>query len=467
MPEVSHASTFSGPGSRTELLMTETAPHTPGSLAHSVFAGLTPTNHQTLARRRRSAKKAAFSTVPIILVGSLAAMTLNLTGPAEPVNAKPKPLPADVSKSLRGAVAAAAAAASNATTSFARTAAPETYTVAAGDTVSEIAGRYGLSTASVLALNGLSWSSMIFPGQELKLTNAGTLPPVVIAEAKTTQSSRYTIVAGDTISSIAESFGISTSTVLTANGLSAESIIYPGQTLAIPETSGAVPPSNEIVDAELAVDVTPIDPAPPAPPAPGSTYTIAVGDTISGIAARFGLSEQALLDSNGLTASSLIFSGESLIIPGAMVAAVSVTPLTEPITTLNDEMRTNAATIIEVGRELGVSDYGIVIALATAMQESSMRNLDWGDRDSVGLFQQRPSSGWGTPDQLTTPRHAAQLFYGGPSNPNTGRTQGLLDVDGWESMPLTVAAQRVQISAYPDAYAKWEASARAWLAELG
>ena len=129
MPEALHASTFSGPGSRTELPMTETAPHTPGSLAHSVFAGLTPTNRETLARRRRSAKKAAFSTVPIILVGSLAAMTLNLTGPAEPVNAKPKPLPADVSKNLRGAVAAAAA---SVTTSFARTAAPETYTVASG-----------------------------------------------------------------------------------------------------------------------------------------------------------------------------------------------------------------------------------------------------------------------------------------------------------------------------------------------
>ena len=116
----------------------------------------------------------------------------------------------------------------------------------------------------------------------------------------------------------------------------------------------------------------------------------------------------------------------------------------------------------QVGRSLGVSDYGIVIALATAMQESSLRNLSWGGRDSVGLFQQRPSTGWGTVEELTDPAHAAYLFFEGRS----GYTRGLLDISGWESMPLTQAAQRVQISAYPDAYAKWESSAWQWLAEL-
>jgi hypothetical protein len=115
---------------------------------------------------------------------------------------------------------------------------------------------------------------------------------------------------------------------------------------------------------------------------------------------------------------------------------------------------------------LGVPDYGIVIALATAMQESSLRNIDWGDRDSVGLYQQRPSTGWGTVEQILDQAYATRLFFGGPSNPNKGRTRGLLDISGWESMALTVAAQRVQISAYPDAYAKWEASAWAWLYEL-
>jgi hypothetical protein len=107
-----------------------------------------------------------------------------------------------------------------------------------------------------------------------------------------------------------------------------------------------------------------------------------------------------------------------------------------------------------------------VIALAAAMQESGLRNLDYGDRDSLGLFQQRPSTGWGTPAQVTDPVYASKLFFGGPSNPNKGKTRGLLDIKGWQSMTVTQAAQAVQISAYPDAYAKWETSARAWLAEL-
>ncbi len=105
----------------------------------------------------------------------------------------------------------------------------------------------------------------------------------------------------------------------------------------------------------------------------------------------------------------------------------------------------NAAVIVAVGTELKVPPRGWVIALATAMQESTLRNLPGGDRDSVGLFQQRPSQGWGTPAQLRDPRHAAGKFY-----------QALLAVDGWQAMALTDAAQAVQRSAYPGAYAKWE-----------
>lgn len=119
---------------------------------------------------------------------------------------------------------------------------------------------------------------------------------------------------------------------------------------------------------------------------------------------------------------------------------------------LNEAQMRNAATIIEVGVSLSVPPRGWVIAIATALQESVLTNLPHlgarNDHDSVGLFQQRPSQGWGTPEQLRDPQYTSRKFY-----------QRLLKVRGWQSMPLTVAAQRVQRSAYPDAYAKHEPTA--------
>ncbi|MEV1329914.1 C40 family peptidase [Micromonospora costi] len=109
------------------------------------------------------------------------------------------------------------------------------------------------------------------------------------------------------------------------------------------------------------------------------------------------------------------------------------------------EQTANAAVIVAVGAELKVPPRGWVIALATAMQESGLRNLPGGDRDSIGLFQQRPSQGWGTPAQLRGPRYTAGKFY-----------QALLAVDGWQAMAVADAAQAVQRSAYPGAYATWE-----------
>jgi len=123
---------------------------------------------------------------------------------------------------------------------------------------------------------------------------------------------------------------------------------------------------------------------------------------------------------------------------------------------LDADQLTNARTIIAVGRGLQVPDRGVVVALATALQESTLRNLPYGDRDSVGLFQQRPSSGWGTVAELTTPDVAARKFY-----------SALLQVPGWEALPVTVAAQLVQRSAFPLAYAKWEALATAIDAAAG
>ena len=259
------------------------------------------------------------------------------------------------------------------------------------------------------------------------------------------------------ISGIASRYGLSTQALLTLNKLSRTSIIYPGQVIRLTGSSIAIEPVSH---------VTPDPPSTPptsAPPStPSSTYTIRSGDTITSIAAKFGLTVDIVLKANGLSRTSIIYAGRTLTIPGGSNAAQdgsSVTPLT-------GEMAANARIIIQVGRSLGVSDRGLIVALAAAMQESSLRNITYGDRDSVGVFQQRPSTGWGTRTQLLDVAHAARLFFGGPSNPNKGKTRGLLDIPGWQSMTVTQAAQKVQISAYPNAYAKWEKSATAWLSQL-
>jgi hypothetical protein len=116
--------------------------------------------------------------------------------------------------------------------------------------------------------------------------------------------------------------------------------------------------------------------------------------------------------------------------------------------TLTTEQVANAATISAVGRERGLPERAIVIALATAQQESRLRNLDYGDRDSLGLFQQRPSAGWGTDAQVQDPVYAAGEFY-----------DHLVAVPGWDTGPLTEVSQSVQLSGFPEAYAQWEGMA--------
>jgi hypothetical protein len=104
----------------------------------------------------------------------------------------------------------------------------------------------------------------------------------------------------------------------------------------------------------------------------------------------------------------------------------------------------NAATITAVGVRRRMPERAVVVALAAALQESKLENLEDGDRDSLGLFQQRPSQGWGPPEKIQDPRYAAGRFY-----------SALNKVKGWKTMRITEAAQRVQRSAYPNAYDKW------------
>ncbi|MDH6461295.1 hypothetical protein M2302_001465 [Micromonospora sp. A200] len=119
---------------------------------------------------------------------------------------------------------------------------------------------------------------------------------------------------------------------------------------------------------------------------------------------------------------------------------------------LGDEQTANVKAIIAATKKSGMDERAAVVAIATALQESKLENLghlgDRNDHDSQGLFQQRPSSGWGTVEQITDPEYSTMAFL-----------KGLKQVDGWQDMPLTEAAQTVQVSAYPDHYAQWEKQA--------
>ncbi len=145
-----------------------------------------------------------------------------------------------------------------------------------------------------------------------------------------------------------------------------------------------------------------------------------------------------------------------LVVVGVAWVRASETPrplayctLPDTSVALSAEQLENARTIAQVGVDRGLPERAIVIALATAMQESTLRNLDYGDRDSLGLFQQRPSQGWGTPEQVQDPVYAAGRFY-----------DWLVTVPSWQTGRLTEVAQAVQRSGFPEAYQKHEPMAQ-------
>ena len=159
----------------------------------------------------------------------------------------------------------------------------------------------------------------------------------------------------------------------------------------------------------------------------------------------------------------------SLGVAGPVPANLTAVNTNGETVSLNRQQLTRAATIIAVGKTDHVPARGQLIAIMTALTESTLRVLsntsaypqsgsipndgNGGDHDSVGLFQQRSAAGWGTVENLMDPVWSSRTFYGGPTGPNHGSPRGLLDIDGWQTMGPGAAAQAVQVSAYPDRYA--------------
>lgn len=486
-----------------------------------ILAGYPSRNVDILDEKRdKHALGLALVTVPISIVGAMTGADVASATP-------PQPQSPDEPNLNGNSQTASNQNASSAATPVFNSVSQLTYTVKAGDTISRIARKFQLSQNQLLQINNLSVNGLIVPGQKLKLIANAVVPA---SQAKANAATVHIVKRGDTVNSIAKKYGISVTTVLSINKLSASTIIFPGQRIVIgsviPKKAKPSVPAEHVVQAketlatianhygielsdllsangftdsslvyagqtiklksgepasatdakEISVPTVNVQPlAAPLSGALSSTdphrptnvcqvhgfHTVKVGESVSKIAAVYGISTQSILSGNSLTWSSMIYVGQKLVIPG--VHEIKFCP---DLTKLTPEMKSNAEIIFRVGKSLQISDYGIVIALATAMQESSLRNLSYGDRDSVGLFQQRPSAHWGQVDQIMNPEYASRAFFGGKTSPTFGAARGLLDIKGWSTKSLTEAAQAVQISAYPNAYAKWEASAWVWLDEL-
>ena len=345
---------------------------------------------------------ATTATLPAVMLSSLA-----VAQPAD-ADARPQTVPATLAAAIEaqaaavkaGIIPAASVPAALPSGLQPTRVTPTAHTVVRGDTVSAIAGRYGLSTTAVLKLNNLKSNSVIYPGQRIKL-KAATAPAARTAAAPASTAARtYTVKSGDTLGGIAGRHGVRLSQVLSWNGLKVTSIIYPGQKIRL--------------GAGTAVAAAPAKAAAPAATRSAS-YVIKSGDTLSGIAARHGVKLADILSANRLKVTSIIYPGQKLAIPGKTAAvqpASSVTPLvpssflgyTYPAAVVSSANKNKAllnaspvpslaqmqSIVADTARRMGVDP---ALAQAFAYQESGFNQRAVSPANAIGTMQVIPSSG--------------------------------------------------------------------------
>ncbi len=363
---------------------------------------------------------ATTAALPAVVLSSLA-----LAQPAaaeQPVRAIPGTLAAAMKAQAATATATLIPAASVSTaipSAFkpAQPSAPAEYTIARGDTISAIAGKFGLNTAEVLKLNNLQANTIIYPGQKIKLSGSAAAPAASAPAAPAAApagGATYTVKPGDTLGAIAARHNVGLADVFSWNNLNMRSVIYPGQKIKVGAGGAAPTPAAAPVPGGLASTSAP---AAPAAPASGS-YTVKAGDTLSAIASRHGVKLSELLSANRLGMTSVIYPGNKLAIPGANgqpaapQPAASVTPLVPSsflgfsypaavVSSANEnkallnaspvpsraEMRNIVA---DTARRMGVEPS---LALAFAHQESGFDQRAVSPANAIGTMQVIPTSG--------------------------------------------------------------------------
>jgi LysM repeat protein len=266
-----------------------------------------------------------------------------------------------------------------------------TYVVRSGDTLSAIASRKGVSLASLLKTNRLSSRSMIHPGQKLRIPGAGGAPRVG-GGAPAVSTATYKVRSGDTLSTIATRTKTPLGTIYKLNRLNSRSVIHPGQSIKVKGTAKASSGAK----------------------AGATAYTVRSGDTLSGIAARKGVSLAALLKANGLSSRSVIYPGKKLRVPGGATKTSTNNTFagrSYPQATVSSANRNRAALasasvpsrsqtramIVATARRHGVDPR---LALAVAWQESGWNQRQVSVANAIGVMQVIPSSGQWASDMV-------------------------------------------------------------------
>ena len=233
-----------------------------------------------------------------------------------------------------------------------------TYTVKAGDTLYGISRKFGMSLSQLISSNGISTSSIIRPGQTLRVVGGEASATVVRTSTSTARTSggNYVVQSGDTLYSIARRSGMSLNSLLTLNSLSQSSIIYPGQSLTVSQSEGnfSTPVSTKTNSASSVVSTS-------------GTYTVKAGDTLYGIARRSGVSLNSLLSLNGLSQSSVIRPGQTLNVSGA-----SNTTVATPVSSTSQATSTSGTYTVKAGDTLYRIAHNHGISLRTLLSVNGL-----------------------------------------------------------------------------------------------
>ncbi|WP_225754595.1 LysM peptidoglycan-binding domain-containing protein [Actinotalea sp. Marseille-Q4924] len=272
-----------------------------------------------------------------------------------------------------------------------------THRVATGETVSGIAARYGTSVAAIVSANALDSRAFIRAGQTLTIPGAAGAPaPAAVPASVVATTASHRVASGETVSGIAARYGTTVAAIASANGLDARAFIRAGQTLTIPGAAGPAPVA-----------------APAAAPAPAVTasHRVASGETVSGIAVRYGTTVAALVAANGLDARATIRAGQTLAVPSSVAPAAPATLVgntfagrTYPEATVASANQNKASLlaagvpskaemqslVVATARQMGVDP---ALAQAIAYQESGFNQSAVSPANAIGTMQVIPSSG--------------------------------------------------------------------------